>query len=685
MERIKQAWADFWESEAERRILWLPVLFATGIALYFALADEPPQGPLLLVTVILLLLALWTPRRLRPIRVVIVALCLIALGTGYASLYTARHHAPVMRQAMTPRPVTGTLTDIERVENGLRFTLKDVAIAGVKPEATPHHVRLSLRLKPTDTTPLPMIGSRIQLLAGLLPPMGPAMPGGFDFARYFFFRDIGAIGYGLPPWKVQEEAPQRGWEAKFQQWRFALTERIIAQLGPRDGPIAAGLITGEDRAIAEEDFKILRASNLYHIIAISGGHMVVIAGVIFVALRYFFLLLPGNFGLMPRAKSVAAMLTLIMVTLYLLVTGMPISAVRAYVMIALLLFAVIVGREVDAMRSLLLAALIMLLADPSDLLEPGFVLSFVATLAIIALAETRWLRAHAHEQPKHRMLIELIIASLLISVVAEGATTLPVLSMFNTVAPYGVLANALATPLVALVIMPTVALFFILLPFGAESFALMLMDYGIRAMMGIAQFISSLPHAQLFAPSPPAWGMALFMAGLLMLCLLRHRLRYAGAGLMLLGFASLLTVRVPDLLVGPELRQIVLRTPEGPVLARGRTDAMLPELWANGLGYEHLPPVARDSASWRCDRTSCVATIHEKYIAFPEQAMAFGEDCAASDLVITRLRLYDCKAPMLGPSALAQGGVHAFWFGRTIWHETSADWQGYRPWSSSWK
>ncbi|MEJ0010673.1 MAG: hypothetical protein WDN72_09460 [Alphaproteobacteria bacterium] len=93
------------------------------------------------------------------------------------------------------------------------------------------------------------------------------------------------------------------------------------------------------------------------------------------------------------------------------------------------------------------------------------------------------------------------------------------------------------------------------------------MDVGIAALLGIARIIAGWPHAQLFSPALPGWGTALFALGLCWLCLWRGRARRWGFALMLLGLASLLTLRMPDLLLGSTLKQVALRTPHGFVLA----------------------------------------------------------------------------------------------------------------------
>lgn len=674
--------AAWWEAERSRQFLALACLFPAGIALYFALGFEPRWEAMVAIVACIAAAGAGLWRRGR-FRLGITAMLLVAIGMAWASIYTQGQRMAVLDRAMTPRPVTGIVRDVERTENGLRITLDQVMIKNMAPEKTPERVRLSLRLKQGTALAFPPVGSRIELLAGLLPPMGPAMPHGFDFARYFFFRDIGAVGYGLPPWTVTEDKPATGFAAAFANWRIGLTENIIATLGPRNGPIAAGLITGEDRAIQESDYDALKAANLYHIIAISGGHMVVISGVLFLLMRWLTLCLPAPLRYRPQMKSIAAAATLALTTAYLFVTGLPPSAVRAYVMIALVLLAVILRRQVDPMRSLMLAALIMLAFDPSDLFEPGFQLSFVATLAIIALVERIFLRHH-HDAGWAMRLWRVFLASVLISLVAEAAVAPLVIAQFNQFAAYGVPANIIATPLVGLIMMPTVALYFLLLPFGWQHLALMALDKSIDAMLWLAHAIAEQPHALTFVPSLPGWGVALFVVGLLWFCIWERRPRWLGVPLMAVGVLSLCTVSLPQLLIGQELKQIALQTPDGYVLARGRADSLVPQLWANGLGEKELPRVPRASADWRCDKMGCVATIAGQRIAFPESGMALREDCAEADAIVTTMRSVTCHgAWVVDGWDLWRGGTHAVWadHGR-LRIESSADWQGNRPWSS---
>jgi competence protein ComEC len=382
---------------------------------------------------------------------------------------------------------------------------------------------------------------------------------------------------------------------------------------------------------------------------------------------------------------VLAVVTLVLVTIYLFITGLPISAVRAYVMITLVLLAVIFRRQVDPMRSLAITALIMLAFSPANLLDPGFQLSFAATLAIIALVEVMVLSPHALEQSRPQKIWRLFISMVLVSVVADIATTPLVIAQFNNVSPYGIFANMLATPLVSFYLMPTVALFFVLLPFGLQHIALWLMKWGIMALLAIGRWVAAFPHAQLFSPSIPGYGVALFALGLMWVCLWRTRVRYYGPIAMALGVATLLLHNSPDMLIGGNLKQIAFNSNEGYVLARGRPTSMLPELWANGLGYKELDEAG--APNWRCDKLGCVARVKGRTVAFPFDASALLDDCRNAQLIVTAFADMHCASPavtVIGGEPLARSNVTAIWFEKDggMRLETSAQWQGKRPWSA---
>ena len=676
----------WWQAEQSRRFLWLPVGFAMGIAMYFALPTEPKLSWFASLDAVVIL-AVMLLRRWHALRPLLLMLLMIVVGFSWAGMKTHWQSMVAIDRAYPPQQVTGTVHDLQRIHGGFRVTLDDVLLEDVDADDTPARIRLTVRPKRDSVFEFPPIGSKVTLMAGLLPPMGPGLPGAFDFERYFYFNHIGAIGFGLPPLKLlSREMPEDAGfferiKSNFGTWRIALSDRIIHQLGPRTGPVAAGFITGDARAISNDDFEIWRASNLYHIIAISGEHMMVISGVIFLLLRWFTLCLPSRIRYLPEMKTWAALLTLILVTIYLFVTGLPVSAIRAYVMIALVLMAILFRRQVNAIRSLFIAGFVMLVYQPADLFDPGFQLSFSATLAIIAFVEALRLQAQpADGASRWHTTRKGLLAVVTVSLVAELATLPFVLSQFNTVAAYGIVANTIATPLVSFFLMPLVALFFLLLPLGLSDIALTLMDYGIRALYALAAEVSSWPHALWAFPSPPEWAMAVFSLGLVWICIWQQRPRYLALPLMLLALLSPLVVRSPDMLIGAQLKQIAFRSGDDYVLARGRTSSLLPKLWANGVGFvEFTPP---DDVAWRCDGFGCVASVGAYRVAFPNDAMALADDCALADVIVTILAPIQCDGKrVIDGDALRLGGIHALWFERDgIRILASRDWRKQRPW-----
>jgi len=674
-----------WKDDAAQRPLWVAVLFAAGCALYFALPAEPSLAPLL-ISFSLLPLA-WQNYRAgrRGLAQGLLALWLMAAGVLWAGFSVNRHPEIMLSHGLSIRPIMGTIEELEYLPTGLRITLQDVTIDKLEAEETPRRVRLSLRVR---AIPNVEVGSRISVRAGLLPPMGPILRGSFDFSRYFYFRGIGAVGYGLMPVTVLHEAEPKGFFGFWQKARHHLARDIRSTLPGIEGAIAIGLITGDSAAIPPATYETLRATNLLHIIAISGGHMVVIAGVVFVALRLLFLLIP-HFGLTPRAKQVAAAMTLLALTAYLLITGVDISATRAYIMMALLLLSVMLLREVQPMQSLALTAMAMLLYHPSDILEPGFQLSFAATMAMIAVVARQWQRGVSDLGVRFRHLpFQAIGMFLLFSISAELATMPLVMGMFNQFAPYGVLANFIVGPLVTFVIMPAVALYFLLLPFGVQALALKLMAYGIDGMMWIAEKIAAWPDALLFFPSPPDWAIALYALGLCWLCIWQARWRWWGALPMLAVLASLPFTTLPDIVVSADARYLAYRTEAGMTLAQGRASSLVPTLLANALGEKALLTIPRTQQ--RCADGMCAHDSAYGVIAYQRTYAGDFDQCSEAKkqnavLLITLRSTLRCPQLFVinGNDRRAQGAYVLTRSGNRWQVETTRDFQGLRPWRAT--
>jgi len=148
--------------------------------------------------------------------------------------------SPMLERKIGPVEVTGMLMGREAREQGSRILLGQLEIEGIQAERTPKRIRINLHRVPVPA--LPPIGSRIRILANLLPPAEPVAPGGFDFRRQAFFEQIGAYGQGLRPPEIVVLPVSSGFWA--ERWREYLSEKIVTRITGPEGAIAAALMTG---------------------------------------------------------------------------------------------------------------------------------------------------------------------------------------------------------------------------------------------------------------------------------------------------------------------------------------------------------------------------------------------------------------------------------------------------------
>src|SRR5262245_25490804 len=169
-------------------------------------------------------------------------------------------------------------------------------------------------------------------------------------------------------------------------------------------------------------------------------------------------------------------------------------------MTAIVLVGVMADRAALTLRNLALAAFAVLIIAPEAVVHPSFQMSFAATLALVAAYErgAPWMAGGADTAWSARIALwggRQIAALLLASAVAGLATTLFAAYHFHRLAPYGVLANLLAMPLVSALVMPAGLLALLALPFGLDGPLWQLMGLGIDWMIAVALWVTRLPGA----------------------------------------------------------------------------------------------------------------------------------------------------------------------------------------------
>jgi competence protein ComEC len=216
----------------------------------------------------------------------------------------------------------------------------------------------------------PPQGARLALIGQLRAPRGPS--NGFDERKWLRHHGIHAV-LRAQEWRiVGRRGGLGGISDRLHAWLAGAS--VPGLRGVRRGVIE-GVVLGEDEGLSDGLRQDFRASGLYHLLAVSGGNVAVVAlGTLWLAL------LAG----VPRLAAEVAVLAAI--GGYVLAVGAQPSVVRAGIAGGLGSLAWLTGRERDARYALVVGAVALLGWNPYNAVDPGFQLSFAAVLAIFFLA-----------------------------------------------------------------------------------------------------------------------------------------------------------------------------------------------------------------------------------------------------------------------------------------------------------
>jgi competence protein ComEC len=246
-----------------------------------------------------------------------------------------------------------------------------------------------------------------------------------------------------------------------------------------------------------------------------------------------------------------------------------VPAQRSYVMTATVLVAVLIDRPALTMRAVALAALVVLGFAPESLVQPGFQMSFAATVALVAVFEglrgRAWWTA-VQSAPGWR-LARPVVGLALTSLVA-GLATAPISAFhFNTMTQYGLVANLLAVPAVGLVVMPAAIVGVVAAPFGLDWLAFRVAGLGMDYVIAVARLVAGLGGAVTGVPAGPPASLALLILGGIVAVLWIGRGRWAGLGLAGIGLVLWAAHGRPDVVIADDGRLFGFRTAAGRVLS----------------------------------------------------------------------------------------------------------------------
>jgi competence protein ComEC len=681
--RVRSAVAAAFLAERDRWSLWLPVILGMGIGVYFSAPSEPAVG----TGVVALGLVVGAMVALRWRSGVLLGMAALATAAGGFTLsqWAAQRNAgPVVEKQTAPVTVRGRVAAVEVVGGAQRVELDHLAIDRLA--ATPRKIRLRLTREAAEVVP----GQQVKLRAVLRSPPAPSLPGGFDFARQAWFEGLGAVGFAISAPET-EAAPPGGPGEAFAEWLAALrhrvTLRMVNVIGGEDGAVAAALVTGERAAVSEKTWDDYRDSGLAHLLSISGVHFSMVAGLVFALVRGSLAAVPGV-ALRYPIKKWTAVIALAAALFYLLLSGVSVPAQRSFASIAIVLLAVLVDRKAISLRTVAWAATAVLVWQPQALVGASFQMSFAAVIALIAAFEAIGPKlAEWKSEPGAVRWLALYGGGIAFtSVVASAATTFYTIYHFSRFSTWSVASNLLAVPLTGVVVMPAALAALLLMPFGLDEPALVVMGWGVEGINRLAAAVAGWPGASVVVPPVSVGAVVAYSLGGLWLCLWRRRWRLLGLGPMV---AALLTIPFhdwPDLLVDGEGQMMAVRSAGGGLLYNSLSrGAFVRSAWEERAGNGRPPrefSAADASDRLACDSTGCLWRGRGVAVALVTRAEALQDDCAVAEVVVAAVPLrHPCPsaAIVIDRNRLWREGPHAVWL--TERKAVSVrSWRGERPW-----
>lgn len=675
---------DHAAAERARWPLWIPVSLAAGAGSYFTLAAEPAASWAPTGAALALVLGVLAAKFERPgLRIALALLAAFVLGFGVARWRTELVAAPTLSHRVGPVHLQGRVVQSEPRGYGSRIVLEPATTARLR--AMPRFVRLRVRAH----SAVPEPGTWVHVLAIMMPPPAPSTPGDYDFGRWAYYQQIGAVGYvygrpeAIPPPR-QPTLRERFLDA-LERLRTTMTEHIREVIPGHEGVISAALITGERADIDADDQTAFRDSGLMHVLSISGLHLALAGGVFFWVIRALFALFPA-IVLRHPIKKWAAIGALIGSTFYLLISGCEAPAVRSWVMLTIMFSAILVDRPALSMRAVMLAVALIVLETPENVLDPGCQMSFAAVIGLIAFAEWQAQRPRGEaSKALWRRAWRYVLGVVITSTIAGLATAPISIFHFDRASPFGIIANLLALPVVGVVIMPAAVAAMVLMPFGLDTWPLIAMGKGTAVMLAIARWVAAIPGAGTAVPAWPAWSVALVMGGGLWVALWRRGWRWLGLAPIAAGLILVPTVRPPDILISSDAHTVALRLDSGHLaLTAEPTDKYAAASWLRRAGDDRDPDDAIGGPGLTCDALGCIARLRGSLVAIDARADALPEDCANARILVTSVSAHHvCRGPevLIDRRDVARNGAHAVWIGPPLRVANVETARGMRPWS----
>jgi len=358
-------------------------------------------------------------------------------------------------------------------------------------------------------------GEYWQLYVRLKRPYGFSNPGGFDYEGWLFQHRIRATGYVRND--EQNELIRQASIFSINHQRYLLRDLInrthLSDSDDFEKSLLLALSLGDRSKVSPQQWQTLTQTGTSHLLAISGLHIGLVAGLFFILGRWLWAL-SGSLPLYLASQRFAALSGLFGALMYAALAGFAIPTQRALIMLSVWMLSRLFYRKIAITDIIATSLLAVLIIDPFAAMDVSFWLSFVA-ISIIAYGMTcrvngniSWWRSGWWKWGRVQYLV------------AVGLFPMLVL-WFQQVPLVGIFANIVAVPYISLIVIPLVLLGIALLCFifPAGEFVLQLAGQALSVFWPFLDYLSGLKFNLWHSASPSALAFALGMIGILIILL----------------------------------------------------------------------------------------------------------------------------------------------------------------------
>lgn len=311
---------------------------------------------------------------------------------------------------------------------------------------------------------------------------------GFDYSNYLKTKRIfGTVNLKEEDVEIISHDNSNIILRKIYELRNLMKTKIEKLLPKETSGLCLGMLIGETSGIEENMQENFRDSNLSHILAVSGANV----SYIIVSITYIF-------NKMCLRKRLSKIISIILLILFMLLTGCTSSVNRACIMAILMLIAELLYRKSDVYNNLAISALILLIINPYSLLDIGFQLSYMGTIGIVFLHDKIGSFIKINNK-----IVKYFFEMIVVTTCANLAIIPIMMFHFNTISLTFYFSNIIVGPILGIVVIIGFIMFFISLIFTPISRLIaIVLNLMLKFIIKIAEITANMPFSKITIITP---------------------------------------------------------------------------------------------------------------------------------------------------------------------------------------